>query len=112
MPRYIPFIHNIQKAKQGDKFIEEFEFESGFLSGKSAKCQVKVDSEDSPVLEFSTEDGTITIVGNILTLICPADKFKTIEPMKYWYDVQLFTNEADVHTVIEGTFDVVKQITK
>ncbi|MEP7197241.1 MAG: hypothetical protein ABI851_12035 [Saprospiraceae bacterium] len=110
MPRYIPFIHNILKAKKGDRFEEQFDFEAGFLTGKSAKAQIRTEYGGSSVLEFISTGSTIVISGNSLTLICPANLFN-LEPGLYFYDIQLFTSIADVHTVVEGTFEVTNQIT-
>lgn len=111
MARYIPFRHNIVKAKRGDYFEEVFDFDTFSLSGKSAKAQVRAEPGGEILLEFSTTNSTITISGNVLTIKCDADKFK-LESGMYVYDIQLYMTAADVATMIEGSFEVTDEITK
>ncbi|NOT38555.1 MAG: hypothetical protein HOP11_14380 [Saprospiraceae bacterium] len=111
MPRYIPYKHNITKAKRGDYFEESFDFGVFSLSGKSAKAQVRDESGGTILLSFSTTDSTININANVLKLICTADKF-TLSPGVYVYDIQLYTSITDVATMIEGTIEITDQITE
>lgn len=111
MPRYSPFKWNVKKAKTGDRYEEQFEFPTGFLTGYSAKCQIRTEYGGPSVLELSTANGRITIASDVLTLVCPANEF-TLEPGNYVYDVQIFTDATDVATMIEGDFEVTDQITK
>lgn len=110
MPRYIPFRYDIKKAKTGDRFEEEFQFPSGFLSGFSAKSQVRTEYGGPVVLEFSAANGRATINGDVLKLSCPANQFN-LEPGGYVYDIQVYTSATDVATMIEGNFEVTDQIT-
>ncbi|HNC37391.1 MAG TPA: hypothetical protein PLD32_12555 [Saprospiraceae bacterium] len=111
MPRYSPFKYNIKKAKTGDRYEDQFAFPTGFLTGYSAKCQVRTEYGGTVALEMSSGNGRITISGDVLTMTCPANEF-TLEPGNYVYDIQIFTSVADVATVIEGEFEVTDQITK
>jgi len=111
MPRYIAFVHKIIKARQGNEFFEAFDFLSFSLAGKSARCQVREEFGGKVIFTFQTSDSTILISGNVLTLYSTAANF-TIPVGDWVYDIELFTNANDVQTMIEGTFEVIDQVTK
>ena len=111
MPRYIAYTHHIIKARQGNEFFETFDFLSFSLAGKSARCQVREEFGGKVIFTFQTSDSTILISGNVLTLYSTAEKFTL--PVGNWvYDIELFTTVDDVQTMIEGTFEVIDQVTK
>lgn len=110
MPSYKAAIEHIKDARKGDYFEREFIFNTLNLNGKSAKCQVRNESGSAVLFEFSTTNSRIVISGTSLKLICPSNEF-TLDVGIYVYDIQVYTSVADVSTLIEGTFEVIDEIT-
>lgn len=110
MPSYKASIQHIKDARKGDYFEREFIFNTLNLTGKSVKVQVRKESGGEVIFEFSTSNSRIIISGTSLKLVCPANEF-TIDVGIYVYDGQVSTTIADVATLIEGTFEVIDEIT-
>jgi hypothetical protein len=110
MPSYIASKQHIKLARKGDYFEREFIFNTLNLTGKSAKCQVRNEAGSTVLFEFSTANSRIVISGTSLKLICPANEF-TLDPNTYVFDIQVYTSVADISTLIEGTFEVIDEIT-
>lgn len=110
MPSYIASKQNITLARKGDYFEREFIFNTLNLTGKSAKCQVRNEAGSAIIFEFTTSNSRIVISGTSLKLVCGSDQF-TIDPGIYVYDIQVYTSASDVSTLIEGTFEVIDEIT-
>jgi len=110
LPSYKASIQHIKDARKGDYFEREFIFNTLDLTGKSAKCQIRDEAGGTVRFEFSTANSRIVISGTTLKLICPANEF-TLDPKIYVFDTQVYTTVADVATLIEGTFEVIDEIT-
>lgn len=110
MPSYKASIQHIKDARKGDYFEREFIFNTLDLTGKSAKCQLRKEAGGETIFEFSTSNSRIIISGTSLKLVCPANEFD-LDVETYVYDIQVYTTVADVATLIEGTFEVIDEIT-
>jgi hypothetical protein len=113
MPAYSYKQVNITDIIRGDAFEASFEIAEAFsLAGKSVKAQVREASDaDSAVLEFSTEDNSIQVIGQVIVLKKKAT-LMNIAAGSYVYDVQFFTNADDVVTIFGGKFIIKQDVTK
>jgi hypothetical protein len=75
----------------------------------SILVQVRKSPSDPVVLEWSTEDETITISGddnNVVTLLEMGPEYTDIVPGIYKYDILVTFADETVETIIEGTLQV------
>lgn len=96
---------NIIDVQEGDIFYREINFTGLTVTGFSGKAQVREESGKPILLQFSTEDGTMTCNGNQITLLCEADKMILTKGV-YKYDLQIYTTIHDVTTIMRGNFEV------
>ncbi len=83
------------------------------LTSASIKCQVKKSAcESTAVLEFDTEDDSITIT-------LPLSGQFTVNPLvfdiparNYVYDIQITKGNGNIITVLEGEISVLNDITR
>lgn len=80
--------------------------------GASAKLHVKRASEDSPVLEWNSDDGSITFAGNVITLQPKTGAQMNVEPGVYIYDLLVLHSNGVSNTYVSGTFEIVNRVTK
>ena len=123
-------ILRIREVFQGDLLDITFTIEGINLTGKTLKCQVRENADSDPVLTFEEDDDSVlssltkTIVSTTQTTLRMykrADEMD-IEPLplvgrirtKYLLTIIMFTDDSDIEdieTIIEGTMEVVPQVT-
>lgn len=111
---------------QYDMFDITFDIEGIDLTGKTLLCQVKESPESVAILEFNEDDDSLTktVVSSVKTTVTfykdsqemslpPLfDVGQTIIP--YYLTIVMFTDDSDIEdtlTIIEGTMEVIHQIT-
>jgi hypothetical protein len=104
---------NIRDVIRGDAFQHSFEIATAYpLTGKQVKAQVREAADaDATVLEFSSQDNSITVSGQTITLTKTATQMN-LPAGGYVYDVQFFTNTQDVTTLFGGKFIVKQDVTR
>jgi hypothetical protein len=104
---------DITEIIKGDAFKADFKIELSEvnLTGKKIKSQVRESSDSPPVLEFKTDDNSIVIVGQYISLIKKANEMNLMAG-RYVYDLQVYTNEYDVLTLFGGEFRIKQDITQ
>lgn len=82
------------------------------LSSFTAKMQVRKKAGDPVILEFSTLNGRIILnnIGEISLLVSAVDT-NSLVPDTYKYDLELTSSLNVVTRLIEGSFEIIGQIT-
>lgn len=115
-----PGTYNFPKQKRGDTFAgHSFEvFDDGVpvnFVGADIKLQVRKNSNQPIVLEWKTSDASIIISGasnNIISMAAKTGTVMDIEGFPYLYDVQALLSTGVTNTYLEGTFEIVNDITR
>lgn len=106
------------EIRRGDRFDVSFGLEGFDLTGQNLLMQVKPLNSNRVVLEFSTDDGSITFIPvpdeeNTWTIrlqkVAPSME---IIARPYRYDMEAYTNVNDITTILKGLFDVEEDVTR
>lgn len=111
--------HNF-KAEQGADFIRQITWQDADgnaidLSGYSARMQVRREVDDSAVLlELTTENGYITLGGaaGTIDLNFPASGTTSLSSSAGVYDLELVSGGGVITRLLQGTFDVSREVTR
>jgi hypothetical protein len=114
----IPTSYNLPDAYRGDSYgpiIFNFTDINGSginLSGVSACLQAKDPADlSTPVIQWSTSDGSINISGNQVTLNALSGTFLQVPAMTYNYDLQIISGGV-TETFINGTWNIYQDVTQ
>ncbi len=96
----------IVSVRNGDGTFTPLDF-----TGCSGKMHVKKDKDSPPSLSFSTP-GTMTLLGDTITLKERTAKAMDIPGYTYYYDLEIRTPEGKNKTYFIGTFPIIEDWTK
>lgn len=82
------------------------------LSGSSIKMQFREDIDAPVILEFSTENSIISLIENLEGALCINPTIIDIPYGVYRYDLQVTYPNGTVKTYINGTWEIVPDITE
>lgn len=106
------------KARQGSTFTEtltiKIENVPLNITGYAARMMVRAQpSSPTIILDLSTNNGKITIVGSTgtVTINVTASEMDAISPRSYRYDLELVNGDT-VIPLLEGAFIVKPQVTR
>lgn len=107
----------LRDVKRGDKMDFSVLFKGYDLAGKNLAMDVRRDASSVAVLRFSTEDGSIEVVQDIVNDGWTVTFKKTSLQMKvnagtYKIDVEAYTTDEDTETICDGYMEIVPEITK
>jgi len=115
-----PGVYNFKPHKRGDTFNgHQFEVSLNSVpvdfTGATIKIQLRRKAGVASVLEWSTADGSITISGpssNIINMGVKTGLQMEVEAAKYLYDLNVVLANGVTNTYVEGTFEIVNDITR
>lgn len=82
------------------------------FSGAVIKLQVRKAAGYPVVLEWTTANGSITVAGNIITMQPKTGAAMDIEAFKYVYDLQVLLSNGVTNTYVQGTFEIIDDISR
>ena len=102
----------LNPVRQGDTFRRLLTLQDFDLDGHDLRMEVKETKDaTSSVLYLSTGNGRIFIDGDTITLEVTPTITAALEPATYFYDLEIITPQSEVYTLLEGRFEVVREIT-
>lgn len=85
------------------------------LTGYEARMQARVDvSDTATVLDLSSADGDITIVGagGVVRVVVPAEVTAALEFDQARYSVEIVSPTGEVTTILDGTLTLTREVTR
>lgn len=80
------------------------------LTGYTSQAHIRISAADkaaAPVAEFS-----VSIAGNVITMVLTHDKTKLLERATYAWDVQVIDGAGWITTLLAGAVAVGKEVTR
>ncbi len=110
----------IRNVKKGDALDIDFEVEGYDFAGKELAMDIKVGANGDPLVRFSSEANPPTIFAAIdpvsgewvITLFQTSLEMKKLNPGRYVFDIETYTTDEDTETIIDGTIEIVAEITE
>jgi len=112
----IPAIYNLPDAYRGDSYgpiVFKFTDASGApipLSGVRASIQFRNKKTNEVVAAWDSDEGTIGVSGNVITMMQKPGIDMEINPLTYGYDLQLMSGNF-VKTYVRGDVKVYQDVT-
>lgn len=112
----IPATYNLPDAYRGDSYgpmIFTFTDGSGIpisLSGMRASLQFRNKRTNEIAVEWDSDDGSMTVSGNTVTMNTKPGIEMEINPLTYGYDLQLMSGDF-VKTYVRGDVTVYQDVT-
>ena len=109
---------HLQGIKKGDALDITFEVEGYNFAGKELAMDIKIGPNGNPLVRFSSEANPPTIQANLvvtdwfITLSQTSLEMKKLSPGKYVFDIETYTTDEDTETIIDGTIEIVAEITE
>jgi hypothetical protein len=82
------------------------------LTGATAKMQVRFKTDSPSVIDFSTQDNTITFLTSVSGLINIPPRLVDLPPATYIYDLKITLATGEVKTFLEGDWPITSHVTR
>ncbi len=111
-------IYNIPAHKAGDTWqgipsITIFRNGSALdLTGATAKMQVRFKIDAPSVIDFSTQNNTITLIAPISGIFNIPARLVDLPPATYLYDLKISLSGGEVKTFLEGNWSITSHVTR
>lgn len=103
----------LHPMRQGDTFRRTLGIEPLDLTDHDMRMSVRAAPDDeNPLLFLSTGNGRIEVIPDAFSLIVAAEDTEELPAGVYKYDIELVTPGGEVYTLLEGRFDIVREITQ
>lgn len=116
-----PGTYNFPNHRRGDTFNgHSFEINQNGdpvdFTGADIKIQFRTTGESrNIILEWSTDDGSITISGgddNVINMAAKTGEEMDVTPGTYKYDIQVILASGVTNTYVKGSMKIVNDITR
>lgn len=111
-------IYNIPAHKAGDTWkgiagITIFRDGSALdLTGATAKMQVRFQIDSPTVVEFSSQNNTITFIAPTSGILSIPPQIIDVPPATYLYDLEITLASGEVKTWLEGKWPINSHVTR
>lgn len=117
-----PAKHDIQ-AYQGDTFDYPIWYRAAGmlvdLTGRAAQMQVRKHHDSDPILDFSTVDGTILLMDDVVSTLEDEGETANLQILgdvitaagDYIYDLNTVALDGTVETLMYGAFRITREVT-